>query len=1001
MQKEYKGFEVISEHQIPDCASQGIYLRHKKTGLEVFHLLNDDQENLFAFAFRTPVKDSTGAAHITEHSVFCGSEKFPLKEPFTNMMNQSVNTFLNALTYFDKTVYPASSMIKSDYFNLMDVYGDAVFFPLLKKEAFLQEAHRVEIDEKGKYSIQGVVYNEMKGNYSSFESVATDIQFSSLLPETNYAYDSGGDPAVIPEFTYEQFKAFHKKYYRPDNCLVFLYGNIPTEEQLDFLQEHFLDRLENKFAVPEAHSIYPFVPEEFVQIETPKVYTKPRFVEKIAPDSGATGATVTINWLCGQTRDLQSYMEACFLSEVLTGHDGSPLTKVLIESNLGDDLAPLTGCSNETRSFSISFGLHGVKPCNKKKVYKLIEQTLQNLAEKGIDKRDVESALMSAELSNREVVRSGGPFSLTLLERALNGWNYGRKPAEMLYFRAALEEVRKNLKADPNYVEKLIHKFLLDNHSKTYVSVVPSRKFLKERNKNEKKLVSQLKKSVSEKSIKDDLDLMHAYQEHHETVEETSCIPTLELSDLPEDIDEIKTEIKTIKVDDEQIPVFTNTENTNGIVYLELCLAADTLKAEEYPYLPLYSYCVSNLGWNGKDWSECASLTALKTGGITCRLVTSQTVDTPESRKCMNSLSKFNCTNRDWVIFFLRSLSETLDEGADLFGECVSTYDFKDTKHLKTLIAEANSAIKSGILPRGNRYAAKRVQAYKNHTCAVDEIWRGITQLFALNNISKMNVQSLADRFEGYVSKLFDGGAVFHITTDAETMPKALEKVEKLAKNLKLKALKPKIPQNEEDFNKLLLLGEEKELPSVETFTASSQVGYASSCYEGTIFGQKENSKDLIFAHWLSCATLWEKIRTKGGAYGAYASSANMPGLFTLATFRDPNPWRSVQVFDETLQEGQNTPLDKEELKRLITGTYGDEVQPNSPFSRGNIGFNRTLSCVSHSDRVEKIKNILNATQEEIKEASSRLYASAGTKRTVVICDKSQKNTGVIIELPL
>ena len=194
----YKGFELISINTIPDCASTGIYLRHKKTGLEVFHLLNDDEENLFAFAFRTPAKNSTGGAHILEHSVFCGSQKFPLKEPFTNMMNQSVNTFLNALTYSDKTVYPSASMIKSDYYNLMDVYADAVFFPLLKKEAFMQEAHRLELNENGNFEIQGVVYNEMKGNYSSFESVASDAQIRSVYPDTNYAFDSGGDPEHIP-----------------------------------------------------------------------------------------------------------------------------------------------------------------------------------------------------------------------------------------------------------------------------------------------------------------------------------------------------------------------------------------------------------------------------------------------------------------------------------------------------------------------------------------------------------------------------------------------------------------------------------------------------------------------------------------------------------------------------------------------------------------------------------------------------------------------------------
>lgn len=999
--KQYKDFELISSQYVPDCSSTGIYLRHKKTGIEVFHLLNDDSENLFAFAFRTPVKDSTGAAHITEHSVFCGSEKFPLKEPFTNMMNQSVNTFLNALTYSDKTVYPASSMVKSDYYNLMDVYGDAVFFPLLKKEAFLQEAHRLEIDDKGKYSIQGVVYNEMKGSYSSFESVAADVQIRSILPDTNYSYDSGGDPLCIPEFTYEQFKAFHEKYYRPDNCLVFLYGNIPTEEQLDFLQEHFLDRLEKKYDVPESSASYPVVSSEFESMETPADFDKPIRIEALAPDSGATGCTVTINWLCGESKDIQSYLEACFLSEVLCGHDGSPLSKVLTESDLGDDMAPITGTANETRFFSMSFGLHGVKACNEKKVYRLIEKTLYDICQNGIDKRDIESALMGAEFANREVVRSGGPFSLVLLDRALTGWNYGRSPVDMLYFRAGLEQVRKNIQADDKYLEKLIKKYLLDNQKRSYVVVKPSKKYLKERNKSETKLLKKLEKEILPAMINFDLEKMHAYQEHHETLEEVSCIPSLNIKDLAADVDEVITKVETVKCSQGQVPVFVNCENTNGIAYLELCMPVDGLDPEDYKFLPLFSYCVSNLGWNGKDYVECASLTAVKTGGITCRLSSVQTVNTPRAEEMKKELAPFNCTDRDWIILSLRSLSEKLEQGVELFEECVSTYEFEDLKHLKVLIGEAKSAMKSGIVPRGNKYAAKRCQAGKNHCCNVDEIWRGVTQLYALNEISKMDISELAEKFKSFKNKIIEAGGIFHITTDEATMPKAMENISKLAENLKLKAPEPKKAVDEEKFIKELLLPGEDSLPQVETLTASSQVGYAFSSIAGSYFGNVENSKEIILAHWLSGGALWEKIRTKGGAYGAYAGSGNMAGLFSFGTYRDPNPWKSVEVFDECLKEAGEIILDQSELQRLITGTYGDEVQPSSPFGNGNIGFSRTLSCVCQKDKIEKIENLLNATPQEIQEAAKRLQAGLKEKRTVVICDKSQKNSGVIVELPL
>ena len=491
LNKSYKDFELLSINEIPDCNSVGIYLRHKKTGLDVFHLVNDDEENLFAFCFRTPVKNSTGAAHILEHSVFCGSQKFPLKEPFTNMMNQSVNTFLNALTYPDKTVYPASSLVQKDYFNLMDVYGGAVFFPLLRKEAFYQEAYRLEINEKEEFELQGVVYNEMKGSYSSFDSVATDEQVKSIFENTVYAEDSGGDPLHIPTFTYEDFKEFHKTYYKPNNCLLFLFGNIPTEVQLDFVQEHFLDRIQD-YPSEVNFSATPNVNSDFLKWETPEELKEPKKVSAVAPNVGATGSTVTLNWLCGNSNDLYSYLECAFLCEVLLGHDGSPLAKALTDSELGDDLAPYSGITGEMKSFFASFGLHGVQKKNVNKVYELIFSVLEKLSKTGVSKNDIDAALMSVEFLNREVVRGSGPYSLALLDRVLRQWNYGSEPHKGLLYRKNFEIIRENTKNDSEYIQKLIKKFFLNNTNCSYIEVAPSDSYLKERAKKEQELIKEL-----------------------------------------------------------------------------------------------------------------------------------------------------------------------------------------------------------------------------------------------------------------------------------------------------------------------------------------------------------------------------------------------------------------------------------------------------------------------------------------------------------------------------
>ncbi len=1004
--KKYRGFELVSEREIPDCSSRGIYLRHARTGLEVFHLLNDDSENLFAFSFRTPIKNSTGAAHITEHSVFCGSEKFPLKEPFTNMMNQSVNTFLNALTYSDKTVYPAASTLKGDYFNLMDVYADAVFFPLLKKEAFMQEAHRLEVSEDGGLEIQGVVYNEMKGSYSSFDSVATDLQLRCLFPDTNYAYDSGGDPIEIPSFTYENFKDFHKKHYTPENCLVFLYGNIPTEEQLDFLDEKLVSRLEKKYPKAAVRPSYPHVPEEFVLMETPRVFEKPLKIKKTAPSSGATGSLVTVNWNLGETADLESYMECAFLSELLIGNDGSPMSKALLDSDLGDEVAPLSGISNETRNFTMSFGLHGVRAKDEEKVYDLVFDTLKKVYEQGLENRDVEAAIMAAEFSNREVVRSGGPFSLVLLERTLNAWNYGEEPWKGLLYRSTFDKIRKKAEEDPLYVKSLLKKHLIENSQRVLLCVQPSDSCLEERRKAEEKILSDASSLVDMEVLKKELELLHSYQNHHETEEDLECIPHLAIEDLKIESTKSSTELSFAGSGSAEIPLFTNVQNTNGIAYLELGFPLDALKPSDYKYLTLFSYFATNSGWNGKDWAECALETAVHTGGIGTRLLSQEMPRTKESGELLEKYRAYNFCGRDWIFFSVRLLAEKAEEGVELFRECVTGYEFTDRKRMKNLLAEVKSVLKASVIPHGNKYASTRVQCAASHSGAVDEILKGFSQYFFLRKLSAGSVPSLSRKFAQIKKTLFDSGAVIHLTADGETSAKVLPLVERFAAETGLRPLKSFPGFDSDEFLRQVLLPGQKRLSDAEIFTARSQVGFAACSMKGSYFGSDENPAEILNAHWLSGNFLWERIRTSGGAYGAYAASANLSGQFIFSTFRDPSPFKSIETYRKSLRDAFDMDVSEEECLRSVCGAYGDEIQPLSPSAQGRVDFSRMLYCIGDSDRARKLSLMTKLTPRDMKDSARRLCDSSEKMRTVVFCPasavgKSSKNSGVIVKLHL
>lgn len=1010
---EYKGFKLISITPVSDCNSVGIYLRHQKTGLEVFHLLNEDEENLFAFAFRTPSEDSTGVAHIIEHSVLCGSQKFPLKEPFTNLLNQSVNTFLNAMTYSDKTVYPASSVIKKDYYNLMDVYADAVFFPLLKKEAFMQEAHRLEVGDDDKYEVQGVVYNEMKGAYSSFNSVANDLQAANLLHDTCYSYDSGGDPLVIPTLTYEHYKEFYHKYYRPDNCLLFLYGNIKTKEQLDFLQEKLLDRLESSLnarnIVITKHESYPYISPLLFARETQKPYTKPIRVKATAPTVGSEGSNVSMQWLCGETRDLQSYIECSFLSEVLTNHEASPLSKALTQSKLGSDLMSC-GCSAQGKQFFIVFGLQGVAPRNEKKVYKVITDTLGDLVKNGVDEKDAKAALMLFEITNREIVRNNAPYSIDLMERALNAWNYGSEPAKWLLWDAALENLKQNLQDDKKFVEHLIQKYLIDNPSCLQLIVEPKKSFTTGRLKKEQSLIKNLAKETDIQMVKAELEIMHEWQGHYEDESETKCIPCLELRDLTKKFEPIKTDITTIKMpsDDgdtkssgDKITLFKNIDNTNGVVYTEVWFACDGLDAASYKYLPLYVYCALSCGATGVSWEELARLLATQTGGVVARCDSNPVMNTDAAKKLEKSLAQYNCIGRDWVMFGVRCLNSDIDSALSTFAAALRGYEFWDTQRLSTLVKEWKNVMNTSLLAQCNVLASLRARLNGGHSEIVNEIYKGATQLFAINEIAKENINDIAARFNSIKNALKAGGALIHISAQSTVMDTLQKSMTQFIKDAQLSPLTPKGDIDEESFRREVMMSGQKDLKQDEVFLLPGGVGYTCQTLDSSKFADSDNGASLVLSHYLSGNLLWERIRTKGGAYGAASLALDNIGKTALTTYRDPRPYNSVKLCVDCLKELAQSPLDNDALLKTIIGTYGGEITPMSPRERSGTAFMRLTSAISDKDMQERLSSILRVTPKDIVKLCEKILNNLDKKKQVIVAsDNESNNDAIIVALP-
>ena len=1003
----YKDFEVIDIFELKDYGSVAFYLRHKILGLEILHLFNDDEENLFSFSFRTPNQKSNGAAHIMEHSVLCGSEKYPLKDPFTQLSNQSVKTYLNACTYPDKTVYPASSIVRADYFNLMSVYADAVFFPRLSREIFMQEAYRLECNADGKYSIQGVVYNEMKGSYSSFDSVAYDVASRALYKNCVYEKDSGGDPLEIPTLSYEQYLEFHKKWYRPDNCFVFLNGNIPTCEQIDFLDENFIGRLKAKYpdcACDEKSRRQQI--KNFIDYVNPAPLCEPVFLEEIGPagDTAEKGSSVLVSFDLGHSKNALSSMEKVFLLGILLNHDGSPLQKALLDSGLGEDTAPGTGIESLYHVI-FSAGLRGVKKSDVHKVKELIFKTFEQIVEKGIRKEDIDSTLMGLEFTHREIRRSSGPYALSIMSSPINAWLYGEKIQESFRLRAVLEKIRSKISGQKGYFESLIKKYFLENKNWAISVITPSKKYNSQRDKAEQKIIQNLLKCTTEEKIKQDNLRLKEFQSQKDSL---SLLPHLHPADFLEEgknvLQKIPINIEKLDVKGKKIDFLSTAQYTNGISYIKIGFPTDVLEPKDYKMLPLLSAAVTECGWNGLDWAKTAELTALHTGGISANLLVNSLSTTKKSREFAK---QHDFCGREWLVFKLRVIDEKLSEGLKLLSDNIRTVDFSDLKRLKDILIELRNDVDSYVVPEGHQFALLRAQRKNSRVAAVDEIWNGITLLYNLHDFAKKPIDVLSSELKRIFSKLKSGGAFIHITAEKETIQKNMSLFKKFSEETLITPLIPRLNSSPDDFIKMTDLEADsdknhKNSDSPEILIVPAQVGFSAQSSKANEYGTKMCAYADVCTHWLSNILLWEEIRTKCGAYGAFCHTESLAGTLLFATYRDPTPSKSNSVFAKCLKKAGNIDFTKEETEKAVVGTYSAFVQPKTPASKGTLSLIRTLYAVQDDEREQIIRNILAAKPSDLKKTFQKLYLNMQNgKYSVIICGKDLAPVGKNLVLPL
>lgn len=954
------GFEVVSARELPEYRSIGRLFRHHKTNAEVFHLANEDPENLFAFAFRTLPQDSTGVAHILEHTVLCGSRRFPLKDPFLLLMKGSLQTFLNALTFPDKTVYPASSTVERDLFNIMRVYGDAVFFPLLSREMFSQEGVRLQFNDHDNLELTGVVFNEMQGAYSTHDSIASEWSYRSLFPDTHYGYDSGGDPREIRDLTYEDFKAFHETYYHPSNALVFLYGNIPSDRYLEFLDSEFFSRFES--APPSGQvSVQP-------RWSTPR---EKRVTYPIKPTEDTRArSSVTLNWLLFPVTDPHRVLSFEVLTEILMGNSGSPLQKALVESDLGEDLSAPSGLETELMELVFSVGLRGTDAEKRPEIEKLILGTLERIRDGGLDPEVVEGALRKVEFRNREI-RSGGPFGLRLMRRALRGWLHGAGPVTTLEFSRWFDKLRQEVASDQRYFEKLIDESLLKNQHRTSLIVEPDQDHERRIRQEMESWIADYEKQIDDRekdAVRERQRRLLEIQETPDPPEAVAKIPFLRKSDLPTQVRVIPYEEERIATD---VALYSRDIFTNGIVYIDLAFDVSGIAAELMPYLPLYAYATTELGLPGRSYDEVAREVALNLGGLSAHVEVSPDYRDP---------SKVH----QFLFFRLKTLEDSLDKGLSLASRILRQADFADLDRMKDVLMEVRNEARSSVIPGGHSYAMLRSSRGLSAAARIEETWRGITQVLFLNELGHGHghspaIDDVSARLEQVRDAVVDADRLrVNVSCRGEVLSRAKTLVSSVVGDLPRRGGASSIPA----------VASGDEIPPVESLVIPSNVGYVAVSLPGASYGTPEYSAETVLSHILRTGFLWEEIRMKGGAYGAFASSRGLDPVFSFGSYRDPNILPTLEAYERAIQSMATTLVGESELELAIIGSSGRELRPYAPAEKSAVSFRRILYGISDEIRRRTRDWTLGLTPEDIRAAAKRLEVDLDRRLTVVMAGR-------------
>lgn len=934
-------YEILDEHRVEDVQSDGFILRHKKSGARIAVLSNNDDNKVFYIGFRTPPEDETGVPHIIEHTTLCGSKKFPVKDPFIELAKGSLNTFLNAMTYPDKTVYPVASCNDQDFKNLMDVYLDAVFNPNITKyeEIFKQEGWHYELTGKDdELKINGVVYNEMKGAYSSPDEVLSSQIYRSLFPDNTYSKDSGGNPEYIPKLTYEAYLDFYHKYYHPSNSYIYLYGDMDVVERLEWLDKEYLSLYDYKKVNSEINKQPAF--DEIKNVEAQYSITM--------DDTQENKTYLSYNRVVGDTLDEMLYQAFDVLDYALVSSPGAPVKQALIDAGIGDDVYGSYDAGILQPVFS--FVAKNANASQADEFESIIENTLKEVVKTGINKEALLAGINSSEFKFREADFGQFPKGLLFGLNCLDSWLFDdMKPFIHLECLGTFAKLRKAV--DTDYFEKLIQEYLLDNTHGSSVTVKPKRGLGNEREEALAKELSDYKASLSDEEIKkliEDTEHLKKYQEEPSSDEDLRKLPMLTRADMK------KNAMPFSNIEDEllDVKVVRHDIESNGIDYISFLFDAGDFAQSELGYLGFFTNALGLVSTEKYSYTDLANATNIYTGGIS-----TGTASHPDIKDRNNFVFKFEVK--------LKVLEKNLDKALELMEQMLLSSDFTDTKRLGELVAQIKARLQANLSSSGHLVAAMRsMSSFSRYALYQDEL-KGVAFYRSICRIEKElseSPKSVSDKLAAIAKKLFARNRMLiSFTGNNEAYGNAKPSLEKVMTG----------------FNKMSAVGNQAEVhfnTAKEAFIDASQIQYVAKTGDFICEGYEYTGALRLLRIILSYDYLWINVRVKGGAYGCMNTFLRS-GESYFVSYRDPNLSDTLDVYDRIPEYIKSFSPDERDMTKYIIGTFSALDTPMNPEAKGSRSLSAYLEGITY-EQIQKERNeILNAQPEDIRRLADLVKA--------------------------